>query len=52
MASKKPRITIRVSDDEMQKLQIEADKAYRTVPAFVLTLVKKFLNDKHDEDNT
>ncbi|MEA5516570.1 hypothetical protein [Nodularia sp. UHCC 0506] len=46
MPSTKPRITIRVSQEEMKELQSAADEEYRTVPALVLTLVKKFLDDR------
>ena len=47
MTSNKPRITIRVSEEELQQLQKVADEEYRTVPSLVLTLVKKFLDERH-----
>ena len=46
MPSNKPRITIRVSEKELEQLQQAADEEYRTVPALVLTLVKKFLDER------
>ncbi len=46
MPSEKPRITIRVSEEELSELQQAADEEYRTVPALVLVLVKKFLDDR------
>lgn len=46
MPSNKPRITIRVSEEELEELQQAADEEYRTVPALVLTLVKKFLDER------
>jgi hypothetical protein len=46
MPSDKPRITIRVSEKELEELQLAADEQYRTVPALVLVLVKKFLDER------
>ncbi len=46
MPSNKPRITIRVSQEELDELQKAADEEYRTVPSLVLTLVKKFLDER------
>ena len=46
MPSDKPRITIRVSEEELEELQKAADEQYRTVPALVLVLVKKFLDER------
>ena len=47
MPSDKPRITIRVSEEELEQLQQAADEQYRTVPSLVLALVKHFLDDRH-----
>jgi hypothetical protein len=46
LPSQKPRITIRVSEEELEELQLAADEQYRTVPALVLVLVKKFLDER------
>ncbi len=46
MPSEKPRITIRVSEDELAELQQAADEEYRTAPALVLVLVKRFLDER------
>lgn len=46
MPSDKPRITIRVSEEELEELQQAADEEYRTVPSLVLVLVKKFLDER------
>lgn len=51
MPSDKPRITIRVSEEELEELQQAADEQYRTVPALVLVLVKKFLDERHKAQN-
>jgi hypothetical protein len=45
MTSTKPRITIRLSELEVNELQQIANKEYRTVPSLVLTIVKKFLDE-------
>ncbi|HYX18975.1 MAG TPA: hypothetical protein VE944_32415 [Nostoc sp.] len=45
MPSKKPTITIRVTDEEYKVLQGWADKDYRTVPSLVLALTKKAIDD-------
>ena len=47
MPSDKPRITIRVSEEELEELQQAADEQYRTVPSLVLALVKQFLDERH-----
>ncbi len=52
MPSEKPRITIRVSEEELNELQQAADEEYRTVPALVLVLVKKFLDDRRQSKST
>lgn len=44
--SDKPRITIRVSEEELKELEEAAKEQYRTVPALVLVLVKKFLDEQ------
>ncbi len=49
MPSDKPRITIRVSEEELEELQQAADKEYRTVPSLVLVLVKRFLDERRKE---
>jgi hypothetical protein len=49
MASTKPRITIRVSELEIEELQQIANKEYRTVPSLVLTIVKKFLDENRQK---
>ncbi|MBN3925632.1 hypothetical protein [Nostoc sp. NMS4] len=51
MPSDKPRITIRVSEEELDELQQAADEQYRTVPALVLVLVKKFLDERRKTEN-
>ncbi|MBW4504959.1 MAG: hypothetical protein KME64_00335 [Scytonematopsis contorta HA4267-MV1] len=51
MPSKKPSITIRVSDSEYEVLKDWADSEYRTVAGLVLALTKKAVDDyrkRHD----
>lgn len=52
MPSDKPRITIRVSEEELEELKKAADEQYRSVPALVLVLVKQFLDERRKTENT
>lgn len=45
MPSKKPSITIRVSDEEYEVLKDWAESEYRTVAGLVLALTKKSIDE-------
>jgi len=50
MASSKPRVTLYIDKEDMERLERWADSEYRTVPQLVMVFVKKALEDYKDPE--